>query len=272
MGWMALFSELAGALQDEQKEKSIQRRNIFESDRARQDQLDAAQKGIQWRVADAKAAGIHPLYALGSPGISLSPTPLFQQSGGGSGFGGLSQDISRELMSMKTNDERRREVAAASVRGAAGEALQLEHMSLQNEMLRSQIARFNSAQLGPPAPSMGGFAGSSDRVQPVPATPVINSPIQHGREAGNITDYAFSRSHMGGLVPVPSNDVKNRIEDSPMEWLWWWRNNVMPNFGGMPRPSLREFPLPDGQTWEWNVREQQFLPRDRRGVWHVRGR
>lgn len=28
-----------------------------------------AKKGIRWRVRDAKAAGIHPLYALGAPGV-----------------------------------------------------------------------------------------------------------------------------------------------------------------------------------------------------------
>lgn len=36
-------------------------------------QREFAQKGIQWRVADAKKAGIHPLAALGSPGASYTP-------------------------------------------------------------------------------------------------------------------------------------------------------------------------------------------------------
>lgn len=33
-----------------------------------------AKKGIRWRVRDAKAAGIHPLYALGAPGIGSAVT------------------------------------------------------------------------------------------------------------------------------------------------------------------------------------------------------
>lgn len=43
---------------------------------ARNEQLqrDFAQKGIQWRVADAKAAGIHPLAALGASVPSASPS------------------------------------------------------------------------------------------------------------------------------------------------------------------------------------------------------
>lgn len=34
-------------------------------------QKEFAQHGISWKVADAKRAGIHPLYALGSNGISF---------------------------------------------------------------------------------------------------------------------------------------------------------------------------------------------------------
>lgn len=37
-------------------------------------QKEFAQNSIQWRVNDAKKAGIHPLYALGSQGISYAPS------------------------------------------------------------------------------------------------------------------------------------------------------------------------------------------------------
>ncbi len=36
-------------------------------------QKEFAQNGIQWRVADAKAAGLHPLYAIGASGASYTP-------------------------------------------------------------------------------------------------------------------------------------------------------------------------------------------------------
>lgn len=36
-------------------------------------QREALQNSIRWRVADAKAAGIHPLYALGAPSMNISP-------------------------------------------------------------------------------------------------------------------------------------------------------------------------------------------------------
>lgn len=37
-------------------------------------QREFAQQGIRWKVADAKAAGLHPLYAIGASGASFSPT------------------------------------------------------------------------------------------------------------------------------------------------------------------------------------------------------
>lgn len=36
-------------------------------------QREALQNSIQWRVADAKKAGIHPLYALNAPAFNVSP-------------------------------------------------------------------------------------------------------------------------------------------------------------------------------------------------------
>lgn len=59
-----------------------------QADRGYAEQREALQHGISWRVADAKAAGIHPLYALGSPPMSVAPIvtqdaigPAIQQMG-----------------------------------------------------------------------------------------------------------------------------------------------------------------------------------------------
>lgn len=44
--------------------------------RNEQTQREFAQNAIQWRVADAKKAGLHPLFALGGGGASFSPNPV----------------------------------------------------------------------------------------------------------------------------------------------------------------------------------------------------
>lgn len=66
-------------------------------------QREFAKNSIRWRVADAKAAGIHPLAALGSQGISASPVYV------GSGDAGLSaagQDIGRAISAAATPAEK----------------------------------------------------------------------------------------------------------------------------------------------------------------------
>lgn len=47
-------------------------------------QREFAQHGIRWRVEDAKAAGVHPMYALGAGGAAFAPNPIVLDGGGGS--------------------------------------------------------------------------------------------------------------------------------------------------------------------------------------------
>lgn len=44
-------------------------------------QKEFAQNSIQWRVNDAKAAGLHPLFALSGGGASFSPNPISVSDG-----------------------------------------------------------------------------------------------------------------------------------------------------------------------------------------------
>lgn len=60
-----------------------QRQNQQNFNRQLHEQERFAQNGIQWRVNDAVAAGLHPLFALGSPGASFSPMPIQVGSNGG---------------------------------------------------------------------------------------------------------------------------------------------------------------------------------------------
>jgi len=213
----------------------------------------AAKKSIRWRVRDAKKAGIHPLYALGAP--AFGPT---QEVGGraeslGAGLQGMGQamrqqgqDLDRAAMAAQLNEDR--------AAGKIADALQLEHLGLQNDLLRSQIARANSAQVGPGAASMFPSAGG-----------VKTSPVELGAafpgdpavEAGATTDrgYAFTGT---GWAPQPSYDVKQRIEDMFIpEQAWGLRNNILPMFGFHfnPPPGVK---LPEGEEWTYNPFTNQY--------------
>ena len=59
-------------------------------------QREFAQHGIRWRVADAEAAGIHPLYALGA---NVTPySPVFADTGAsGRGIASAGQQLGRAI-------------------------------------------------------------------------------------------------------------------------------------------------------------------------------
>lgn len=84
-----------------------------------QAQKEFAQHGVRWRVEDAKAAGLHPLYALGAQTPTYSPS--FQTgSPMGQAVADAGQHISRSVAATQTAQER-------------------EQNALGLELLRSQI-------------------------------------------------------------------------------------------------------------------------------------
>lgn len=136
--------------QDFKYRRKMDRKNI-------QLQKEFAQNSIRWKVADAEAAGISPLYALGAPAMSFSPV-----SAGGPGIVGQTpetglanaladsgQDISRAIHATRTQSERDRAYVDSV------HALQLQNMGLQNELLGSQIAKL-AASANPPMPGISG--------------------------------------------------------------------------------------------------------------------
>lgn len=110
-------------------------------------QKDFAQNAIQWKVADATKAGLHPLAALGANTMSYSPIQTGDMAGPLSDMG---QNVGRSIEATQNGAER-----------SAGKLglLQMERAGLENDLLRTQIASQNAtlrAQLGPPMPTDGG--------------------------------------------------------------------------------------------------------------------
>lgn len=100
--WFSAFSDIAGLFQ--QQNAFSKARNDAAMDR--QMQYEFAQNGVQWRVNDAREAGIHPLAALGANTHASRPINV----GGGTGpnlgqtiFGGLAELARIEAMNKEAD-------------------------------------------------------------------------------------------------------------------------------------------------------------------------
>lgn len=216
-------------------------------------QKEFAQSGIQWKVEDAKKAGIHPIYALGGSTSSFTPVSanFAADTSMPNALAAAGQDIGRAVNATRTQSQR----GDAFTRTT--NALQLERMSLENEVLRTEIAsktgrlRQNN---NPPFPGdayliPGQTESGGIKNEPMKRT---NPGAITSNEPGAITDTGYARTRSDGYVPLPSKDVKERIEDiSPHEWNHFWRNNILPVFGGAGwNPP---YAAPKGKEWIYDI-------------------
>lgn len=240
-----------------------------------QAQIDAqrefAQSGIQWKVADAQKAGVHPLYALGAQTTSFSPI--------GVGGSPLAEGIAQAGQSIQRGMEAKASLGDRAY-VAKTQALALQRGELENQLLASQIARINSpTQMPPPLPPVAG-PGAPDRwlidgqlssqpsasperfggplVSNVPLERTVSSPGKPHSEPGAITDVGWARTARGGWAPVPSSDVKQRIEDTWIPDLAWsFRNMVAPNVSAAA--GSPPFKAPPGHRWEYSISDQSYM-------------
>lgn len=184
MGWGAAIgaaASLAGGLLGKKSSDAARESNEAANAQNIKLQREFAQHGIRWKVADAKAAGIHPLAALGAQTVGFSPvavgeSPDYSMANAVSAMG---QDISRAVDAHKSKAERALDLQLQKAQQARAIARQdkidalnvkrteadLANMALQNELLKSQIARAKSAQLGPGLPSFASARTLGGRVE-----------------------------------------------------------------------------------------------------------
>lgn len=147
-------------------------------------QKEFAQHGIRWRVEDARAAGIHPALAMGASVPSYTPVGL--GSSMAEGLSNAGQDVSRAIASTQTMPERADEFTKTS------QALTLQRMGLENELLAVQIGRAIAPQSPPFPMASGGY----------------NMP---GQPASGVTKF------VGGDLPLgphtPAQDVSDEYGD-----------------------------------------------------------
>ncbi len=261
MGWLSAGIGLASSLLGSSSKDKANKQNQANIDEDRKLQKDFAQKGIRWRVEDAKGAGIHPLYAMGAsiPGFNPSAINIQGNTSISDGLKTAGQDIDRAITATQTKKERL---------GSLAYKLSMERAALENELLRSQIAK--NSQVGPALPSaldtaiIPGQGDASMNVQPMLVNP--SAPGRPHQETGAVADTGFVKTPTG-LALVPSLDAKERIEDQIFpEAAWAIRNNLVPLFNPSSmaeparKPNPQQFPLPPGHMWKWSKKHQEYRP------------
>lgn len=212
-------------------------------------QREFAQSGIQWRAADARAAGIHPVAAMGaqttsysssvgnssfSPGTSTGAAP-FAAKNLGSGISAAGQDLGRAINAAATDYQRADQAQAE----AAEAKLRLSNLNMQNQLLASQIAK--NLAVGPSMPSparkrmidgQGNTPSSTARVKWEPMETQQRSSSDVAAEPQDIADVGWARTGRKRAVPVMSDIAKDRLEEDKWgTFQWVLRNNLAPMVG-----------------------------------------
>lgn len=227
-------------------------------------QKQFAQEGLTWKIDDAirNADKVHPIYSLGSAGPTFTPVSanFAADHSIGNAVSSAGQDLGRAVAATATQGQR------ADAFTKAAQALSLEKGALENEVLRSQLAsqnaRLRQAAM-PPSPIganpylvPGQSSSGETLVKGQPLEPVVGVPGQPQSEGGAITDLGYARTATG-WVPVPSKDVKERIEDDFIQQtLHTMRNNVLPSIGYNMSPP--PFKPPEGKEWHFHVPTQEY--------------
>lgn len=284
MGWgSAIGGAIGGALGligAGQSQASAERLNQLNYEH----QKEFAQNGIRWRVQDAKAAGLHPLAALGAQTSSYSPSAVIGDSPDYSFLKDMGQGIDRAMDAKATakeraeNEEKRNALFNEELKGKQLENQETEtriqsmkwDMAMQAARNAEQSVR--TQQQVPPMPRLGPdgtlMPGQSNATSPgdiIDAEPpevTLNAPGRPNVEAASINELAFSRTGDGGYAPVMSTDAKNRLEEDVIGTLNWNSRNRLAAWFDLDRAKPPKAWLPPGKTdWSYSIDRGAWYPR-----------
>lgn len=242
--------------------------NSAEKNAAKQAKLQKqfAQNGIQWKVEDAKKAGISPLYALGANTVSYSPQSVGDTSLG-SGIAQAGQDVGRAINATRSNDDKilalNRTMLESQVTG----------VNLDNEIKRaelaSKIATQNNTGITPGMPTdlAGTFiAGQGNSWNPSDRTSGLKLQKQLSpsdptsgpqNEAGLSPEVSWFKTSTGWVPQIPQQLGESMEDDWVGRMQWNLRNRLYPvipdNWAGKNPYKNRPFPAPRGKSWSFNA-------------------
>lgn len=228
-------------------------------------QKEFARHGVRWRVQDAKAAGLHPLFAFGGNLAGYSPSASVGSSSGGytesdtmgDAISRAGQDISRAVAAQETQ-EQRNEAAAR---------LELLHAGVEKDLAQAQYYRSLAARETNSAPFPSdvvtqayGLPGARqvethplyrDALKLTPDEMVSRSVDQAGQTAGRnhpgVREFEFPGGFRA-LLPATQGGIPEEIDMSMIpvviganleKYGWRWIVNLMGYATGRSPDSRR---------------------------------
>lgn len=185
-----------------------------------------AQNGIQWRVADAKAAGLHPLAALGM--MPAQSTPMILGDTGGEGLAHAGQSIGNALTRQQSTEDKSLENAQLQLLHAQTAETDARRVAIMSDIgLKSQAAGQGTG-LGPQHES--NIEGQAPNVPLDRASGMIDlkgAPIishkdsQPHMQSGTIPGFAEMRLHPNLKWTLPAGEGQEATMEMWNEMPTW---------------------------------------------------
>lgn len=215
-------------------------------------QKEFAQMGIRWKVEDAKAAGLHPLAAIGAAGASYSPQAVVL---GEDRLGGAVQALNEMQRHGQNTNRAQAATMTEDERRLAG--LTLRNAELRNQLLEAQIANLRQPTNPPMPTTTGAPRGLPEGVVLEPSKQVMSKPGSPHLEAAPTP--ALKRFNIGGgaSVDLPSQAMSESVEAmGPFAGpLLVGISKLREAWHGHSRPKTAP---PAGYDWAWSPWKQSW--------------
>jgi len=215
---MGFFDELAGNLVNEVFKDNKDQRNEawFQADKNEALQREFAQQGLRWKVADAQAAGLSPLFAVGGAGAAFSPNPI-TVGGQDNDFGErMGQSVARAVSGQSTSAEKALNVAQLRVLESQADKNQAEAFYYASQASRGVQS---GGQSGSFPPVLGPAAGIDGMV--TPKAPDAIAPRVNDASLSATQNPFWERHQLGDgtVIDLPRSD-EGPAEAAENPTLW----------------------------------------------------
>jgi hypothetical protein len=200
-----------------------------QSQREYERQKEFAQHGIRWKAADAEAAGISKLYALGANTTSYSP-----QSVGGSDYGisQAGQNIGRAIEATQSGSQRQQKMAHQLAQ------VQLQGLELDNDIKRAKLASATRLAAQPGTPPAHNSFETTPHVPGQGNSTLVDvrkkiAPAGHSPEAsyGVHPEVDWYRTSKGYVPQIPQDLAESMEQNWAASAMWQLRNSLGPYVG-----------------------------------------